>query len=252
MEPERELLQALSALERYFDAEGEACDFAALAASRERGHLAVCLNALAAFDPERIRIAAQTAFWVNLYNAAVLRDTPELLVSLEAGARELAAYCARARIRLAGLEYSLDDLYHGVLRGNARAPGHLRAPMHRDDPRLAHVPFALDDRLHFVLWRGVRSSPAFRAYEAGQLDEALEDASARYLRRTVRVDARARALELPALLHWFAVDFGGESGVLEFVVGRLDEAALEPLGEDLGRVKLRYAAFDWRPAARAG
>jgi hypothetical protein len=251
MDPERELPHALSALAGFFDAGGEACDFAALAASRERGHLAVCLQALADFDPARLRIAAQTAFWVNLYNAAALRDTPELLVSLEAGGRELAAYCARPRLRLGGLEYSLDDLYHGVLRGNAPVPGHFRAPMRRDDPRLAHVPIALDDRLHFVLWRGARSSPAFRVCEAGRLDEALEDAAARYLRRTVRVDARARTLEAPALLRWFAADFGGAAGVLEFVLARLDEEAIAPLGEDPGRMKLRYAAFDWRPARRA-
>lgn len=250
MDPERELPQALSALAEFFDAEGEACDFTALAASRERGHLAVYLEALADFDPGRIRIAAQTAFWANLYNAAALRDTPELLVSLEAGGGEPAAYCERVRVRLGGLEYSLDDLYHGVLRGNAPAPGKHRAPMHRDDPRLAHVPIALDDRLHFVLWRGARSSPAFRVCEAGRLDQALEDAAARYLRRTVRVNARSRTLEAPRLLRWFAADFGGEAGVLEFVLERLDEETLAPLGPDPGRLRLRYAPFDWRPAVR--
>jgi hypothetical protein len=249
MDPERELPQALSALARYFDADGLACDFPKLAASRERGHLAVCLQALADFDPGRIRIAAQTAFWVNLYNAAVLRDAPELVLSLSAGSQELAAYFERARVRLGGLEYSLDDLYHGVLRGDAPAPGRFRAPMKKDDPRLAHVPIALDERLHFALWRGVRSSPAFSVYEAGRLDQALEDAAARYLKRSVRLDARARTLEAPALLRWFAADFGGEAGVLEFVLDRLDEETLAPLGQDLGRVRLRYAPFDWRLAA---
>jgi hypothetical protein len=250
MDPERELPQALAALTKYFDAAGEACDFPKLEASRERGHLAVCLEALADFDPGRIRLAGQTAFWVNLYNAAVLRDTPELVLSLGAGGQELADYFGRVRLRLGRHGYSLDDLYHGVLRGNAPAPGHFRAPMRKDDPRLAHVPIALDDRLHFALWRGARGSPAFRIYEAGRLDAALEDAAARYLGRTVRLDARARALEAPELLRWFAADFGGEAGVLEFVLDRLDEATLAPLGEDLGRLRLRYAPFDWRPAAR--
>jgi hypothetical protein len=66
----------------------------------------------------------------------------------------------------------------------------------------------------------------------------------------VRLAARARAREAPELLRWFAADFGGEAGVLEFVLDRLDEATLAPLGEDLGRLRLRYAPFDWRPAAR--
>lgn len=248
MDPERELPQALSALEKYFDPGGLACSFARLEASRERGHLAVVLDALAEFDPGRIGLAAQTAFWLNLYNAVVLRDTPELVLSLGAGGQELAAYYERARLRLGNLEYSLDDLYHGVLRGNAPAPGRFRAPMRKDDPRLAHVPIALDDRLHFALWRGARGSPAFRVFEAGRLDAALEEAAVRYLRRTVRLEGRT--LEAPELLRWFAADFGGEAGVLEFVLDHLDEAALAPLGEDLGRLRLRYAPFDWRPAAR--
>ena len=250
MDPERELPQALSALQKYFDAAGEACDFPRLEASRERGHLAVCLESLADFDPGRVQIAAQTAFWVNLYNAAVLRDTPELVLALGAGGAALVEYYERARLRLGKLEYSLDDLYHGVLRGNAPAPGRFRAPMKKDDPRLAHVPIALDDRLHFALWRGARSSPAFRVCEAGRLDQALEEAAARYLRRTVRVEAAARTITAPELLRWFAADFGGGNGVLEFVLERLDEATLEPLEPDLGRLRLRYAPFDWRPAAR--
>ena len=78
MEPERELPEALAALAAFFDAAGQGCDFRALALSRERGHLAVCLEALAGFDPADIRIAGQTAFWINVYNAAVLRDALEL------------------------------------------------------------------------------------------------------------------------------------------------------------------------------
>ena len=41
-----------------------------------------------------------------------------------------------------------------------------------------------------------------------------------------------------------------QASMLEFVLDRLDEATLAPLGEDLGRLRLRYAPFDWRPAAR--
>ena len=246
MNPDRELPQALAAMAAYFDAEGRACDYAALAASRERGHLAVCLEALAGFDPAGVRIAGQTAFWINVFNAAVLRDAPELALALEDAKPEVAAYCERPRLRIHGQAYSLDDIYHGVLRGNAHAPGSLRAPMPRDDARLAHVPIALDERLHFALFRGARSSPAFRVFESGRLDAQLEDAATQYLRRTVQVEGDGRVIALPKLLQWYAADFGGKSGVLEFVLGRLDEASMERAEPHLGHLKLRYLAFDWR------
>jgi hypothetical protein len=49
----------------------------------------------------------------------------------------------------------------------------------------------------------------------------------------------------PRLLQWYAGDFGGESGVVQFVLGRLDEAAVEKVDRKRGRVKLQYSGFDW-------
>src|SRR5713226_183876 len=86
---EEQLAEALEAAKvAHFDAATGACDFAALVISREHGHLAACLASLAEFDPRRLRIAAQTAFWLNLYNACVLRDALEL---------EVEGFFARAR-----------------------------------------------------------------------------------------------------------------------------------------------------------
>lgn len=243
MEPERELPQALAAVAAHFDAEGLACDYAALAASRERGHLAVCLAGLETFDPRQVRIAAQTAFWINVFNAGVLRDAPEL--ELDASERGMEEFFERPRLRIFGQPFSLDEIHHGLLRGNVPAHGRLRAPMRRDDPRLAYTPIALDERLHFALFRASRSSPAFCVFEGGKLDLQLEDAAARYIRRMVQVEGDGSVVAMPKLLQWYAEDFGGESEVLEFVLRRLDDASLERAERNLGRLKLRYDAFDW-------
>lgn len=245
MDPDRELPRALAALKAHFDAEGLACDYAALAASRERGHLAVCLAALETFDPRQVRIAAQMAFWINVFNAGVLRDAPELALELEGAEPGTLAFFERPRLTIFGLQFSLDDIYHGLLRGNAAAHGRLQAPMRRDDPRLVYTPIAFDERVHFALFRGSRSSPAFRVFEGGKLDQQLEDAAAHYLRRLVRVAPDGSALTLPRLLQWYARDFGDQSDVLEFVLQRLDDASLERAERDLARLKLRYDAYDW-------
>ena len=243
MEPDRDLPQALAAVAAYFDADGLACDYAALTASRERGHLAVCLAKLETFDPKQVRIAAQMAFWINVFNAGVLRDAPEL--ELDAGERGMEAFLERPRLRICGQPFSLDEIYHGLLRGNVPAHGRLRAPMRRDDPRLAYMPIAFDERLHFALFRASRSSPAFRVFEGGKLDDQLEDAAALYIRRMVRVERDGSVVAVPKLLQWYALDFGGEDGVLEFVLRRLDDASFERADRNISRIKLRYDAFDW-------
>src|SRR5437867_11112167 len=79
---DRQLAESLQAAKAaHFDADGAACDYAALVTSRARGRLAACLADLEKFDPKRDRILAQTAFRVNVFNAGVLRDIPELALA---------------------------------------------------------------------------------------------------------------------------------------------------------------------------
>lgn len=243
MPADRALPQALAALAGYFDAAGLACDYAALAASRERGHLAVCLADLEHFDPKQVRIAAQMAFWINVHNAGVLRDAPELAACIDE--EQMASFFARPRLRIFGHRFALDDIWHGLLRGNVPAHGGLQAPMKRDDPRLAYMPIAFDERVHFALFRGSRASPAFCVFEGGKLDGQLEEATERYLRRLVQIAPDGGVLTVPKLLQWYAKDFGGENDVLEFVLRRLDEASFALAERNIGRIKLRYGAFDW-------
>jgi hypothetical protein len=243
MEPDRELPQALAALAKYFDAEGLACDYAALAASSERGRLAAGLAGLERFDPGQVRIGAQMAFWINVHNAGVLRDAPELYIAGDE--EQTVAFFERPRLQIHGQAYSLDDIYHGLLRGNVPAHGRLLAPMKRDDPRLAYMPIAFDERLHFGLFRGSRSSPAFRVFEGGKLDVELEEAAAHYIRRLAKVEPDGSAVTVPRLLQWYAKDFGGERGMLEFVLRRLDDASAERADRNIGHIRIRYDAFDW-------
>lgn len=245
MTTEAQLADALHATRNaHFDAGGAACDYAALIASRERVHLAACLAGLEGFDVRRVHIPAQMAFWINVFNASVLHDAPELEVA--SSAREVQAFFERPRLRIGAHPYSLDDIEHGLLRGNVPKQGRLRAPMGRDDPRLEYMPILFDERMHFALHSGCRSSPPLRVFDGGKLDRQLEEATADYLRRTVRIESQGAVIVLPRLFRWFAEDFGGESGIVEFVVARIDdEAAVEMVDRRLGRVKLQYAEFDW-------
>lgn len=237
MGDEDRLAQALEAVKAaHFDAAGTACDYAALADSRERGELASCLAALAGFDPKRLHIPAQTAFWLNTYNACVLRDAAEL------GSED---FFERERARIAGCAWSLDDIEHGLLRGNVPKYGHWRPPMKTSDPRLAYAPLVLDERVHFAMYSACRSSPPLRVLRGKSLDAELEAAARDYLRSTVRVKDEGARIKVPKIFHWYADDFGGEQSVLEFVVARLDDASVEVIDRRQGSVRLKYHDFDW-------
>jgi Protein of unknown function, DUF547 len=242
---DEQLPQALDAVRAaHFDAAGAACDYAGLAASPERARLAEALAGLEAYSLARERVPAQMAFWINVFNAGVLRDATELTGAKSA--RELQAFFERPRLRIGPHDYALDDIEHGLLRGNVAKPGRSKPPMQRGDPRLESMPMLFDERVHFALYSACRSSPPLRVYGYGWLDRQLEEATAAYVRSGVRIEKQGAVIRAPRLFQWFAEDFGGESGIVEFVVARIeDEAVVEAVDKRLGRVKLHYAEFDW-------
>jgi hypothetical protein len=112
------------------------------------------------------------------------------------------------------------------------------------------MPIAYDERMHFAMYCAVRSSPALRIFEPGKVDVQLEEAATDYIQRTAQVERDGAVVTAPRLLQWYARDFGGESGVLEFVLRRLDEDVVEKVDRKRGRVKLQYSGFDWALARR--
>jgi hypothetical protein len=173
----------------------------------------------------------------------VLRDALEL--ALAASVREVEAFFERPRVAVGGLVYSLDDVQHGLLRGNLPKHGRLRPPMRRDDPRLSHMPLAFDERIHFALFSAARSSPALAVFEAGALERQLDAAAGAYVRRSVRVEQDGAVLVLPRQFRWYPADFGHAQGIIEFVAAWLDEETVAAIDRRRGRVSLRYADFDW-------
>ncbi len=248
--PALTLSRALQAArERHCDAQGLLCDYAGLRRSPEREALGAALAGLERFDPRRASIPGPIGFWLNAYNACAL------LAALEASpgqeVHRVERFFERARVCVTEQAYSLDDIEHGLLRGNAHKHGRLFGPLAKDDPRLAFTPLIFDERIHFALYSACRSTPALRVYHAGQLEAELEQASRDYLRRGVRVEHEGAVVIAPPQLRWYAKDFGGESGALEFVLARLeDDAAIELIDRRQGRVKLRYAEFEWTLNAR--
>jgi hypothetical protein len=208
-----------------------------------REELATYLNSLKDFDPRMLSVPGQTAFWLNVYNACVLRDVPELL-----GARNVRvtkSFFERQRIAIAAYTWSLDDIEHGLLR-SAPKYGRLTEWISKSDSRFAFAPPAFDERVHFAMYTACRSSPPLRVFHDKSLDEELETAARDYIKRTVHVKADGSILQVPKLFQWYAADFGDSAGVLHFVLQRVeDDDASAAIDRRNGKVQLEYSAFDW-------
>ena len=241
----RALSSALgAACARYAVAEGNRFDYARFGGSEDFGALAAAAAGLAGFDCARLGVGKRLPFWLNVYNAAVLRAVIEC--GSPKSVHGVPWFFSALRVRVHGMAFSLDDIEHGLLRGNAPRYGALRKPLESDDPRLALAPFLFDERVHFAMHSACRSSPSLRAYGAGDIGDALEAAARAYVASQVRVEESGARLAVPKLFQWYAADFGGEAGVREFVVARLErDEDIEAVDRRGGSPAVRYLDFDW-------
>jgi hypothetical protein len=233
-----------SACATHYDPARHAFDYARFAESPEFDEIRVAARALADFDSAGLGIGLRLAFWLNVYNALVLHAV--VARRALAGVRAVGDFFTASQYMVGGHVFSLDEIEHGLLRVNAPRLAFGAKPLRRGEPRHALAPFVFDERVHFAMYSACRSSPAPAAYAAGSLTRSLERAACDYLAAHVRLGADRASLVVPKLFDWYAADFGGKRGVLEFVLARMpgDDIAAAAERHGLG-LRLRYADFDW-------
>jgi hypothetical protein len=229
-------------------------DYAALRASPLYDDFRRCTGKLRAFKPSALPDQnARLAFWINLYNTLVLDAVIALGVQRSVIERRAGITFFRdAAYTVGGQRMSCDDIEHGILRANRGHPFYPGRHFHPADPRLKWVIEPFDTRIHFALNCASRSCPPIRAYSSEKLDSQLEVAARSYLAANAQILPEENALYLSYIFKWFARDFGGREGIIEFVLSHLsDGTELRWLSKERGRVSLRYRSFDWSLNSRA-
>jgi hypothetical protein len=219
--PAAERLQAamLAALGAHLDASGR-LDYERLAASPE---FAAAVAAARALGGARLGTlagrSARLAFWINVYNALVLHGIVAL--GVRESVRRGWNFFGRARYAVGGFVLSLDDIEHGVLRGNRRRPLPPLRPFGRRDPRLALAVAPPDPRYHFAISCGAASCPPVGVYRAAALEAQLDLATRGFVNQAVTlVDGR---LACSRLFRWYRSDFEAAGGLRAFLLRYLDE-----------------------------
>lgn len=189
----------------------------------------------------------RVVLYVNAYNAGVVYGVLPLL-ERDPGfstADDDFAFFKQEDYVISGVRMSLDQLEHGVLRGDfARASvrgadrttlGQIRG-LHED----LSVAWRFDARIHVALNCAAISCPDLQpaAYQSDALDAQLDAASAAFL---ANGDKGAGPDGISSLFRsdWFAADFiESDGGVREFIA-RYREQGLD--GVDTGR----FLSYDW-------
>lgn len=233
-------------LARHVDARGQV-NYAA--ASRDSADLERYLASVAARSPdshpEVFRSEAERlAYWLNAYNAWVLRavleyypiasvrEVPKPRALFFAGG--LARFFVGQKLTVGGDRMSLLWLENRVIR-----------------PRFA------EPRVHFALNCASRSCPRLpaEAFHPTLLEDQLQRATWRFLseERSVRVDLEAREIWLSAIFDWYEGDFTSwleaahpeRPATLVSYVSLHAEDDLAEVLEACAGCRVRFAEYDW-------
>jgi len=224
-------------LASFVDAEGRV-DYAAL--KQNRGDLDKMIEQISNRSPDNApqlfpTREAKLAYWINAYNAWILRivvdnyPTPSIT---KIGLVPYGAFFVK-RVRLGGEEMTLRSLENDIIRGRFHEP-----------------------RIHFAINCASASCPPLRshAYLPETLDAQLDAAARAFINnpRHVSFDAAGNRIELSKIFDWYAADFteapisksGGKRTAVDYLKGYLSNERRQVL-EKLSQAKISYQDYDW-------
>jgi hypothetical protein len=232
---------------KFIDAERGAIRYKSIRGSEEFERYKNLTRALRSFGLGSLRDrGSRLAFWINIYNTAVIHGVIEL--GLERSVKEYPAFFDRITYEIGGFRFSLNEMEHGLLRGNRRHPYRILKPFRQRDPRLEFAILPLEPRIHFALVCGARSCPPIGFYEAEQIDFQLGLAAMSFINSPqVKILLEEKTVFISMIFKWYKVDFGGsDRALVETLLNCLDEGREKAfLEENRNQIRIRYQPYDW-------
>ena len=233
-----------SALTRVLAAvvEGPLVDYSRLAA--DPAGLDRYIAALAATDPSALDAANgddQLAFWINAYNACMLKRVIEHYPIRKAGGLLRLKNAAAGRPE--NSVWQIDDVFTG-----AHCPV---AGADRSQDEIEHEiirPMG-DPRIHLAINCAALSCPPLipRAYQGVALDRQLDERVMAFVRDPAHFEVSLTdgiaTVRANRVLDWFNEDFGGHEGILAFLAEYLDGATKDAVADPEAR--LVFFDYDW-------
>jgi hypothetical protein len=232
---------------RFIDAEKGVVRYKAIRGAEEFERYKDLTKRLQSFDPHSLQERNQRlAFWINIYNTAVIHGVIEL--GLKNSVKEAFGFFNRVMYEIGGFRFSLNEMEHGILRGNRRHPLGFLKPFRDKDPRLEFIVLPHDPRIHFALVCGARSCPPIAFYEAEQIDFQLQLASESFINSSqVKILPQEETVFISKIFKWYKTDFGGsDSALIDFLLNFLDEGKHKTfLQQNRDKIRIRYQPYNW-------
>merc|ERR1719409_1161473 len=182
----------------FLNADGTRVDYEGMKESEKFKEYKTVAAELQRCDPRLLNRNDRMAFFINVYNALIVHAT--IVKGVPDNALKRLKFFDEAKYDIGGLQYSANDIEHGVLRSNRPSPAAIgvllgkpelsRGPFKNGDARRECCITPMDPRIHFALVCGAKSCPPIRVFKGEEIDEQLEDATFAFIEGDVEVDYR--------------------------------------------------------------
>jgi hypothetical protein len=218
-------------------------DYAAMRASKEFALADASAARLARADLGRLFTRGERlAFWINVYNALALHGVVRL--DLRRSVWQVSDFFGRVSYRVGGHVLSLDEIEHGILRGNRRRALPPWRPFGRRDARRGLALDPIDPRIHFALNCAAASCPPVGVYHGALVDTQLDAAARNFVNQEVTLDARGR-VSCSRILKWYGRDFGSPAMLADFLGRHLDDGPVKAALAGGAAPCRVYRAYSW-------
>lgn len=248
----RGLQQLMLRLKGNFMFEGDKCiNYELLKESELFQEYSTLANQLQNVDLASLEEAQRKVFVINIYNALCIHGIASLSM-LPHSVLDIQQFWKTTAYKIGSHVYSLDDLEHGILRGNRPHPTSVEPTFKKNDSRLKYSLTTLDPRVHFALNCGAKSCPPIRVYSESNVHSALDMATQIYCDQEIQVDLKHRMIVMNRLFQWYRKDFGcNETEVIKWSMRYVKPEKAFALNqmlqelEDIGGVTISYSEYDW-------
>lgn len=232
---------------QYYDAHAQRVNYNLIGGSQAHDRLVAATAHLREFDPSQLKgDERKIAFWLNLFNTLVIHGV--IAFGVRDSVKEVPFFFDRAQYRVGEFSYTLSDIEHGILRGNARPPWRLAPPFGAGDPRLAHCVENREPRIHFALVCASRSCPPIGVYEESRIESQLATAARVFINATTSFDSGKQELTVSQVFDWYRRDFRrSRVELIRYIADHLyEEGTRERVRNRAERLQLVYRPYDWR------
>uniref|UniRef100_K3WRS0 non-specific serine/threonine protein kinase n=1 Tax=Globisporangium ultimum (strain ATCC 200006 / CBS 805.95 / DAOM BR144) TaxID=431595 RepID=K3WRS0_GLOUD len=150
------------------------------------------------------------AFFINIYNTMVLHGLIEFGVPQNSG--QYKAFEKDVNYLIGGMEFTLGDIKHGILRCNRKPPANYwERQLQAQDPKLQFRLHIRDPRSLLVLIdcsEAIPTAEQVPVLKPGRTDTDLEEQVEKFCARHIEINDRTSEILLPRVFRIFRDDFG--------------------------------------------